>query len=658
MIGNYGVTQQAKGGTGLVVSAASNPFNIVGDTPTVNQTAKFKALGDWLRQNDGATIIFQPGTYLTQSIDILLVNNVRLVGNGARFVQPNKEWPTLRPIIAASSAQFPYREGGAVNTPVGSHLIASVSAGATSVTCLTPAHAANYPIGSIVLLYGYDTQFVGYPPNVRFFEWGALVIATDSTTGVIGLDRQIDNSYNQNWGGVPAQIFRLNQARTVSPTTTYGAWETISPAPNPSTLSAPNGFAFPSNVVVEGFDFSDCNSFWTVGNFTVIDCNLPYVNVTNYSTTRFIRCNSNRRWANYSSNPLYSGVTNLGGAYYAFEIDKFVNLAYFEDCDLTWVAGSNSCNAMIFEGCRFRYNSAFNYTILAALYLKINNCSFPDDYPISLYNVFLPKVEITNSRFQRISTDFLTSHTMVNFAMVLGSTFTTTSLTLPFGGVYYDLAAKLGRGSIIWNKVKNYYLTVTDVIASPIATPTTVTVQFEYHGTAGLMATGDKLFFYSVQSAVLHGNTYGNGQKIYEYLPRRMSEPQSLRVVIDTSKPLVDNVLGLPVWIDGYITRIAWQLVHNRSGASHTNTLVFETDANNVGPLDLGFGSPHSSTTMQFSSTDRRRRVLTPHGAINAAPGDTIAALPVGWTRVLRVLNVTTSTEIILDIEYLPEQRG
>lgn len=80
---------------------------------------------------------------------------------------------------------------------------ATVSAGATSVTLLTPAEASRFTVGKGATPSGIDTQGVidgefGFPSNNHFFDH-VIVTAKDAGTGVVDFDRAIGDSYKSTW---------------------------------------------------------------------------------------------------------------------------------------------------------------------------------------------------------------------------------------------------------------------------------------------------------------------------------------------------------------------------------------------------------------------------------------------------------------------------
>jgi hypothetical protein len=89
-------------------------------------------------------------------------------------------------------SSYSQRETGTTHTA----LVASVSAGATSLTLLTEADNTKFSAGQWVLLTGYDLQGSGYPTNPYYFEY--VKITTISAT-TINLFRPLKHSYQSDW---------------------------------------------------------------------------------------------------------------------------------------------------------------------------------------------------------------------------------------------------------------------------------------------------------------------------------------------------------------------------------------------------------------------------------------------------------------------------
>ena len=92
---------------------------------------------------------------------------------------------------------------------------ASVSAGATSATLLTPAQVSRFAVGRYALMTGFGLQYGGYPSNHQLFEY-VYVTAIDSdsgspTYGKITFQAPLTNAYLSTW-----PLF-LNETGTTPP---------------------------------------------------------------------------------------------------------------------------------------------------------------------------------------------------------------------------------------------------------------------------------------------------------------------------------------------------------------------------------------------------------------------------------------------------------
>jgi hypothetical protein len=76
--------------------------------------------------------------------------------------------------------------------------IATVSAGATSVTLLNPAKSFCFHPGRAVMICGFDVQGFGQPINNDVFEYNR-VVSVDGATGVITLENALANTYKSTW---------------------------------------------------------------------------------------------------------------------------------------------------------------------------------------------------------------------------------------------------------------------------------------------------------------------------------------------------------------------------------------------------------------------------------------------------------------------------
>jgi hypothetical protein len=104
-----------------------------------------------------------------------------------------------------------------------SALVATLSAGATAVSLLTPSQSSRFAAGRYVVLTGGDVQGYGYPPNPWVFEY-AMVTAINAETGVIAFSAPLKYGYKSTWPsyytgstttsslGGPATLYALDQS--------------------------------------------------------------------------------------------------------------------------------------------------------------------------------------------------------------------------------------------------------------------------------------------------------------------------------------------------------------------------------------------------------------------------------------------------------------
>ena len=74
--------------------------------------------------------------------------------------------------------------------------IQTVAAQSTTVTVANPQSTANWQPGDSLLIYGFDQQGYGFPPNYRFFERKTL---QSVSSGTLTLDSPLTFGYNANW---------------------------------------------------------------------------------------------------------------------------------------------------------------------------------------------------------------------------------------------------------------------------------------------------------------------------------------------------------------------------------------------------------------------------------------------------------------------------
>jgi hypothetical protein len=75
---------------------------------------------------------------------------------------------------------------------------ATVAAGASAVTLLTPGETSLFTVGNWALMAGLDMQGNGYPPNPAFFDY-VQVAGVNSGTGVVTFTAPLQNNYESTW---------------------------------------------------------------------------------------------------------------------------------------------------------------------------------------------------------------------------------------------------------------------------------------------------------------------------------------------------------------------------------------------------------------------------------------------------------------------------
>jgi hypothetical protein len=216
-------------------------FGGVGDGVTDNSAA-FNGFGRLARYYSanfgGVELYFQPGiyNYNYENCVFFLINisPLRLMGYGA----------TLQNTYGGS-ASFTYTKPfpdlalgsiGTFGTNTGT-LIASTGIGATSVTLLTPAEAANYPAGSWVAVSSIDIQYTGVPGNVGQLDYAQLVSpGGNPSTGVVPLDRTLRYGHLSTFPDDAAYVSvacgaaRVTLQNNGGGTVTLGDGEVLSPS--------------------------------------------------------------------------------------------------------------------------------------------------------------------------------------------------------------------------------------------------------------------------------------------------------------------------------------------------------------------------------------------------------------------------------------------
>jgi len=150
------------------------------------------------------TVKFEPGVYrYSNNRWTMGVVNLTILANGVSF--QNIFTPTfgvdaipLRTINYFYAADQDIVGSPSVSTINTGYLINTASVGNETITLSTPAESSNFNTSDYILIYGFDQQFSGFPPNCRYFEY-RKAISINATTGVITLNTKLKNAYDAEW---------------------------------------------------------------------------------------------------------------------------------------------------------------------------------------------------------------------------------------------------------------------------------------------------------------------------------------------------------------------------------------------------------------------------------------------------------------------------
>jgi hypothetical protein len=182
---------------------ASNYGIAPGNSATVNDTG-FAALKAAMAASPNTIwhVIFASGAYTyTNNRWLWGIQNVIIDAYGASFQCTSSSDGNAGNQIPLY-VNDPFDDSGDTPWPhttyVNGDLINTVASGAASVTTTTAGNAAHYSAGMPVLLYGYDQQGWGYPPNPRYFEY-KTVLSANASTGVVTFTDFLQNFYDSRW---------------------------------------------------------------------------------------------------------------------------------------------------------------------------------------------------------------------------------------------------------------------------------------------------------------------------------------------------------------------------------------------------------------------------------------------------------------------------
>jgi hypothetical protein len=119
----------------------------------------------------------------------------------------NFGWGTQSLIIWAYGASVSNGNFGGqdlFHDTVHSAKFATVSAGASSVSLITPSEISRFTNGDTVLIGGISLQTFGYPPNLQLHEWKVITAITTNcpspcTSSTITVNGTLANGYKSTW---------------------------------------------------------------------------------------------------------------------------------------------------------------------------------------------------------------------------------------------------------------------------------------------------------------------------------------------------------------------------------------------------------------------------------------------------------------------------
>ncbi len=228
-LGNFGpylITAGTSPNTaGPVVYATS--FGIVCDGITVNKSSSFVALNAFLVANDNTTVVFPSNATCMLSglgVNPLVgpdwltgVSRATLIGNQTAIINQQIDSANNNN-FAAGGSSFVCLSGPITNPTLNYDYTASpiqtVAAQSSTLTVTNPQSVANWQPGDSLLVYGFDQQGSGFPPNYRYFEHKKLLAVSGST---LTLDSPLVFGYNANWyystaaGSTPPSVRNLSR---------------------------------------------------------------------------------------------------------------------------------------------------------------------------------------------------------------------------------------------------------------------------------------------------------------------------------------------------------------------------------------------------------------------------------------------------------------
>jgi hypothetical protein len=161
-----------------------------------NDNAAFTAFNTWARTQtlpitltipSGSVCMFSTTTGASGNWFAKGIKNLLVIGYGATISDNNGDGNGV------------FLGGiGVINAILHSSRVATVAAGATTVTLLNASESSRFKVGNWALMTGLDLMGYGYPPNPAFFDY-VQITAINAGTGAITFAAPLKNGYKSTW---------------------------------------------------------------------------------------------------------------------------------------------------------------------------------------------------------------------------------------------------------------------------------------------------------------------------------------------------------------------------------------------------------------------------------------------------------------------------
>ncbi len=589
------------GGTATIRQIQPEWWGVAGDGATDNGPA-FQAMWNSLdssSHNITWQIDLAPNGYYKYSFNRWLrLKNFVLDGHGATLQNISKDvYAYPRAPIYVGGHGKDYFSNTYSSPPNYGYQINTANPGDTTVTLQSSANNVNFYVGGAVVVYSYETQFGGYPPDDHFYDIGRV---KNIKGAVITLDTPIRYFHSSNWPEVPSVGTNMSKARIapvdrkdgrgniLNELAHYCHIKNVVMADNPNLTSSAQYFG---GELTENFIVENCtlNQFAPsqVKNFIARNCTFTH----------------------------------------STDLDKFMDTGLIEETDMQGFVGGGPKNltirnsrihglikthadALTLEG------NMFDYSTQAGTFMQEIDLANNKD-AIIRGNHFFGKNGSSDSSI--ISYAGSTNPIQIAGSVSIANNYT---VTLPLGSYpNQQFLGKIQVGSLVWGgpMVNSQYSNNNNY---------GVVQAIRDSGDGGVTCQVDILFQQTVNandyvvpvkpvSADIWGNTYvGNSQPLFQLGPALGRQENSL---VDGKYHLQfkqDINSSLPIW--GRINKIVIDVVTPYTGTGQSTALFFISDF-----------VPHYHSILQvvnLKTAGRREINLT--ATVNGQTGDTLSALP------------------------------